>query len=202
MARTKDESLHQERRLQILSAAAGVFKTKGFHAARTTEICVAAGLSAGTVFRYFESKDDIIAAIVEMEMDGYRDQIEQLATKEGLQSFTQLTVNELTALFAPSPFYLGTDSWLELFRNPKYRDTMQKQDLKLRRTLASALKRGQREAWVRPGLDPVGAANIIIALFSGLMFDAESNPKLHTNATANALADLFQHFILNNPTFS
>ena len=198
MARTKDESLHEQRRLQILKAAAAVFKAKGFHAARTEEICAEANLSAGTVFRYFQGKEDIIAAIAGMEMNGHRDQIRQLGTKEGFLWLTQLTVKDLSELLIPSPFNLGADSWLELCRNPKYSDEMQQQDTQLRRTLAAALKNGQREGWVRPTLDAAGAANIIMALFSGLLFDAESNPKLRSRATAAALADLFQRFVLKD----
>ncbi len=198
MARTKDQHLHEQRRLQILEAASQVFKQKGFHAARTEDICATAKLSAGTVFRYFASKEDIISTIAEMEMDGYREQIGQLATAEGLAWMGRLSARDLTELLAPSQFDLGADSWLELCRNPKYHDYLIEQDTQLRKNLAVALQNGQKAGWVRPDLNTKGAANIIMALFSGLMFDSQTNPKIDLAATADAMAGLFRSYILKN----
>ncbi|MFY9270476.1 MAG: helix-turn-helix domain-containing protein [Candidatus Manganitrophaceae bacterium] len=196
MARTKDESLHEQRRLQILEAAAEIFKAKGFHAARTEEICATAGLSAGTVFRYFRSKEEIIAAIAEMEIEGHREEIKQLATREGLTWMARLDAQSLAELLAPSQFDLGADSWLELCRNPKHRDRMIEHDCNLRKSLATALRNGQKAGWVRPDLNVSGAANVIMALFSGLMFDRQTNPKIDLAATAEAVASLFRSYIL------
>ncbi len=51
------------RRLQILDAARRCFVVDGFHATSTRDILKAADLSAGAVYRYFDSKDAIVAAI-------------------------------------------------------------------------------------------------------------------------------------------
>lgn len=198
MARTKDEHLHEQRRLQILDAASHVFKLKGFHAARTEDICAGAGLSAGTVFRYFASKEDIISTIAELEIEGYRQQIKQLATREGLTWMTRLNARDLAGLLAPSRFDLGADSWLELCRSPKHRDRMIEQDHTLRQNLAAALRDGQKAGWVGPDLNVDGAANLILALFSGLMFDSQTNPKIDLAATADAVAGLFRSYILKH----
>ncbi len=196
MARIKDEKLHEERRLQILQAAANVFKTKGFHAARTEEICANAELSAGTVFRYFASKEEIIAAIVDVEIEEFRNHIRALGSKDGIKWIAQINAKELADLLAPSVFDLGADSWLELYRNPKYHDRMIEQDDELRAMLATVLREGQRGGWVRAELNAIGAANIIMGMFSGLMFDSQLNPTLNMTATAKALSDLFQCYIL------
>ncbi|WP_244106837.1 TetR/AcrR family transcriptional regulator [Burkholderia cenocepacia] len=71
MARTRNENLHQQRRAQILTAAARVFKAKGFHGARTEDICAAADMSAGAVFRYFADKREMIDAIISVEVERY-----------------------------------------------------------------------------------------------------------------------------------
>lgn len=198
MARIKDEQLHEQRRLQILRAASQVFKAKGFHAARTEDICVAAVLSAGTVFRYFASKDEIILTIAEMEIAEYRDKLAELATKEGLRWMAQLNAKDLAQVLAPSQFNLGLDSWVELCRNPKYHKRIIEQDCELRATLTVALRKGQRAGWVRTSLNVSGAANVILALFSGLMFDSQANPKIDLKATAIAVADFFSCCVLKN----
>src|SRR5206468_4377917 len=55
------------RRHQILDAALTCFRRNGFHTTSMQDVINEAGLSVGAVYRYFRSKEDIIAAIV----DGY-----------------------------------------------------------------------------------------------------------------------------------
>ena len=59
---------HQERRqrrmAQILDGAAHVFARKGFHAATTREIAQAADVSEGTIYNYFDSKEDLLIHIM------------------------------------------------------------------------------------------------------------------------------------------
>jgi len=195
MARTKDDSLHEKRQEEILLAAARVFKTKGFHAARTEDICAEAGLSAGTVFRHFPDKRAMITAIAGRELEQHQREVKRLATREGLQWLTRITETELSELLCPTIYDLGADSWLELVRDEAGRKQLLAVDKKLRATLAAELSRGQQEGWVRKSLEPQGAANVILALFSGLALDQEIGARTGTAATAAALSDLFSHFI-------
>jgi AcrR family transcriptional regulator len=55
----------EERKNQILDAAAVVFSRRSFHQARIDDIASEAGLSKGAIYWYFKSKDDIIMALVE-----------------------------------------------------------------------------------------------------------------------------------------
>jgi AcrR family transcriptional regulator len=62
VARVSQEYLDARRR-QILDAARRCFVRDGFHATSMEDILGEANLSAGAVYRYFKSKDEIIAAI-------------------------------------------------------------------------------------------------------------------------------------------
>lgn len=55
----------EDRRAQILSAAMGVFVEKGFSGSTTLEIAKAAEVSEVTLFRYFDSKQEIFLAGIE-----------------------------------------------------------------------------------------------------------------------------------------
>jgi AcrR family transcriptional regulator len=57
------ESYLQARRRQIMDAAVTCFARSGFHAATMQDIVAETGLSAGAIYRYFKSKEDIVAAI-------------------------------------------------------------------------------------------------------------------------------------------
>ena len=54
-----------ERKAQIINAAEGVFAKKGFDEARMDDIADETGLSKGTLYLYFKSKDDLIIAILD-----------------------------------------------------------------------------------------------------------------------------------------
>ena len=55
----------EERKDQILDAASEVFAKKGVHEARMDDIVKESGLSKGTLYWYFKSKDEIIISIFE-----------------------------------------------------------------------------------------------------------------------------------------
>lgn len=56
--------LHQEiSRAQLLDAATEIFGRKGFHATTLKEIAEAADFSVGSVYSFFENKDDLYASI-------------------------------------------------------------------------------------------------------------------------------------------
>ncbi len=54
------------RREQILGAATRVFAEKGFSRATTREVAREAGVSEGTIYNYFEDKDALLMAIMNM----------------------------------------------------------------------------------------------------------------------------------------
>jgi len=57
------------RRRQVLEAAAHCFRRHGFHASSMAQISAEAGMSVGHIYRYFPSKEAIIAAIVRQDVD-------------------------------------------------------------------------------------------------------------------------------------
>ena len=55
----------EERKDQIMNAAEDVFTQKGFSNARMDDIAKKTGLSKGTLYLYYKSKDDLIIAILD-----------------------------------------------------------------------------------------------------------------------------------------
>ena len=197
MARTRDEALHATRRQDILAAAARVFKAKGFHLARTEDICAESGLSAGTLFRHFPDKRSMIAAIADVEFERLRSEIEQLSTRQGILWLTQIKAEELAQLIEPKGFELGTDSWLELARDGEGRKRLLLVDQTLRQMISRQLEQGKAEGWIRKSVDSDGTAAILLALFSGLQLGSEVGLAVDTQATACAIADLFGGLLLS-----
>ncbi len=55
----------EERRRQIVEAAAELFARKGFRGTTTREIAEAVGLSEAMIFKYFPTKEELYSAIIE-----------------------------------------------------------------------------------------------------------------------------------------
>jgi AcrR family transcriptional regulator len=68
MPRVSAEHLAATRR-RILGAARRCFTRNGFHVTTMQDILAEAGLSAGAVYRYFRSKDEIICAIADATLE-------------------------------------------------------------------------------------------------------------------------------------
>jgi AcrR family transcriptional regulator len=60
-----DEMRTNLRRKQILEAATQVFAEKGYHHATTKDIARAAGMAEGTIYLYFETKSEVLMALME-----------------------------------------------------------------------------------------------------------------------------------------
>jgi len=83
------------KRRQIVDGARRVFLSRGFDAASMGDIAKAAGVSKGTLYVYFENKEELFAAIVQQEcgnhaegafpLDNNDDDVEGVLTQIGVQ---------------------------------------------------------------------------------------------------------------------
>ena len=65
--RRANAQLYHDRRDEILAAAARCFVRAGFHGASMHDICAEAGMSPGNLYRYFPSKEALVAGIAERD---------------------------------------------------------------------------------------------------------------------------------------
>jgi AcrR family transcriptional regulator len=78
-------NVSDERKAQIINAAEDVFTQKGFDEARMDDIAEETGLSKGTLYLYFKSKDDLIIAILDRMFQREFKQLENL-NQDGLSA--------------------------------------------------------------------------------------------------------------------
>jgi len=91
-----------DKRRQILRGAWQVFLEQGFDAASMNAVCKAAGVSKGTIYVYFEHKEDLFFALVEdMRARFFRGISEPLAgpgcTEDRLRSYATGLARQLTS---------------------------------------------------------------------------------------------------------
>lgn len=173
-----------------------MFRAKGLHAARMEEICAEARLSPGTVYRHFDSKDDVVVAIVEAEFEHYTHLTRTfLGSPEGIESILNCDKQVLGKLLNRGPFDVGTEIWLELERNPRLLKLATRADEIVRAEMARALENAKSRKLVRSDLDVKGAVEILSALVTGLQVEHEFNPGLDLRRTAKAVADLLTRYL-------
>jgi AcrR family transcriptional regulator len=101
-------NVSDERKNQIINAAEGVFTEKGFDAARMDDIADKTGLSKGTLYLYFKSKDDLIIAILDRMFQREFKQLENLnqegvSATEAISNITDLLTKEILSLLRLIP---------------------------------------------------------------------------------------------------
>ncbi|MBI5276644.1 MAG: TetR/AcrR family transcriptional regulator [Burkholderiales bacterium] len=89
IARTDEAPAKRERRKEarpgeLLDAALDLFVEKGFAATRAEEVAARAGVSKGTLFLYFPSKEELFKAVVRENISGrFKEWNEEFETFEG-----------------------------------------------------------------------------------------------------------------------
>ncbi|RUT33688.1 TetR/AcrR family transcriptional regulator [Paenibacillus zeisoli] len=83
VGRMQAEQLHDERKDQIKRAALKLFAEKGLAGTKMSMIAEEAGISQGLSYRYFESKDEIFALLVEEAIEESQNAIRDIGTLPG-----------------------------------------------------------------------------------------------------------------------
>ncbi|MCM2475787.1 TetR/AcrR family transcriptional regulator [Rhizobium sp. CG5] len=71
------------KREQILDGAKRVFMKLGFDAASMNDVTREAGVSKGTIYVYFQSKEDLFASLIEREKGRFAEELRDLLARDG-----------------------------------------------------------------------------------------------------------------------
>lgn len=176
--RHSDPERAQIRRQQVLDAAATCFKRSGFHGASMSEISKAAGMSAGHIYNYFDSKDAIIAAFVEQNVERVAALLSDLGQRaDPLQGLVDDTERSVVEHMETDRIALQLEIWAEASRNPAIAAVVHDADVRSRTQFRAVLKAGRE----RHRLDVSdatleGLMEAAISMFHGLHVRAIHNP--------------------------
>lgn len=109
-----------ERRAHILAAARRCFVRDGFHETSMQDLVREAGMSSGAVYRYFDSKDAMIAAIAEENLDQVVTIVRESARQgSGAGAALATALEFVSARHAEDGFgAIALLVWSEAMRNP------------------------------------------------------------------------------------
>jgi AcrR family transcriptional regulator len=172
-------------RERILQAAEKCFIESGFHAASMAHIADTAGISAGLIYRYFDSKASIVKAIIErhLETEGAR-VIDRLNSAEDvcaamLDLFERWQRGDDPKMNAG----LFLDLTAECTRDPQIARVVRDKDRLVSAALAQAVRRIARARGTeRKGAAALERAELLQCLVGGLASRVVRNPALRRSA--------------------
>lgn len=183
--RMPDLSLHAERRQQILEAAIRCFVRTGFHGTSMQAVCAEAGMSPGNLYRYFRSKTDIIAAIIDEERKKIVEGFAVLEQSEDfMATFSVMLDAHLSAHGKREKVAMWSEVMSEICRSEEIAALYQSLERDLRNSMERALVKAMERGQIRPVLPPDQVATLLISLGDGLCARAALDTSVHLMSLA------------------
>lgn len=172
MPRVSEEHL-ERRRQQILDAAQTCFARRGLHTTTMQDVFTESGLSAGAVYRYFKSKDDIIAALTTEATVDLRAAMSEAVYSDPLPTPAELvfTIAEtIVRLSAPGgPVRLIPQAWALALTDPNIADYVRTNIGGIRRLWFDYANRMREVGWLAPDTDTEAVAKALLGLLPGFI---------------------------------
>lgn len=142
-----------EQRQRILAAAMECFAREGFHGASMQKICAAAGMSPGALYRYFPSKELLIAAIVEGERAERLAFFDAIVRAPSVLSALTQCMREVLEEGCLASAGLGPEIMAESIRNADLRAAVEPSEEESRAQMRMALAGASARGEIDPALD-------------------------------------------------
>lgn len=154
----------QARRADLIDAAFQLFSEKGVAETTVSDIVGAAGVAQGTFYLYFQSKNDVVNAVVERITDGAVESMRQALCDEGLP-----VVERLLATSSALAEMMDEPHEIELMRlyhrpeNVAVHDRATRSiNTRVAPLISDVLAQGIAAGTFRSDLDPVATASFIL----------------------------------------
>jgi AcrR family transcriptional regulator len=163
------------RRRQITGAALRCVLREGFHKTTMADIIRESGMSAGAVYGYFKSKNDIIKALADLALGSIAAQIESLlrerpdVTPAEALDLTLVRIMELADLPEGDLTRVGLQSWAEALRDPEVHAIVAPRMGEVRRHFAVVIRNNQQSGRVDASADADELASVMFALVPGFV---------------------------------
>ncbi|KUO66564.1 MAG: TetR family transcriptional regulator [Alphaproteobacteria bacterium BRH_c36] len=175
MPKLKPETL-EARREHILDAAERCFARSGFHRCTMADICGEAAISAGALYVHFESKEALIAGIVERNRAQLSDELADLANAPDFTA-ALAALGEHYAVEEPQyKRILNLEIAAEATRNEKIAELFQNCDRFVIDSFTELIERATREGRINPVGDARKMAQTICIIGEGMFWRRAVDP--------------------------
>ncbi len=163
------------RRQQILHAAWTAFSRNGFHATTMADIIRESGLSAGAVYGYFRSKEELIETAVGQTLAGalapFAAKLDAGARPDPAEAVSDL-LGLLTGVVLEGEIDRGRivlQAWAESLRNPVIESILHEAYAGMRAMLTEVARRCQQDGRLDADADPEQVGMALFGLLPGYL---------------------------------
>ena len=157
------------RREQILAAARVCFLSKGLHNTSMQDLIQEAGLSVGAVYRYFKSKNEIIAAIATGIVGGIRQHFDEVAARRLplVESFDLMLDGVDNQLLPGGYLPIALQVWAEATLDPAIGVIVKERYEALRTSVQTLVEHSVESGELPPETDAPAVAAALYGLIPG-----------------------------------
>lgn len=186
---------HALRAAHILDSAEICFARTGFHRTTMQDISKQAGVSAGALYVYFDSKEAMIEGIVARDREEIACMLHEMA---GQQDFFGALERALMTCVVERPAHkvaLFVEIVAEAHRNERVAQTLNGCDSLLRQMLTDLVVRARAEGRLPPGI-PADQLAMVMAMLGDAMFIRRvMNPEFSGAAVAPLILDMMRQLM-------
>lgn len=184
-----------DRRDTILDAAQRCFVRSGFHQASMQEICAEAGMSAGNLYRYFPSKEALIAGIAERDRAEVAQDFARADLSQGLFAVLEGMARHHFTVRGIEQVKLCTEVMSEARRNPEIARISSAFDADVRKWLTALFKAAADRGDITRDADIEGAVDMLMIIADGVWWRRALDPQFRADALVPVFMDVARHLL-------
>jgi AcrR family transcriptional regulator len=184
-----------DRRGEILAAAQRCFVRSGFHQTSMQEICAEAGMSAGNLYRYFPSKEAIIAGIAERDRAEVAGEFARADLSQGLFAVLEGMAHHHFAVRPDEQVKLCTEVMAEARRNPAIARISAAFDADVRKWLLDLFKAAAERGDISKDVDLEAAISMLMIIADGVWWRRALDPQFNAEALVPVFMDIARHML-------
>jgi TetR/AcrR family transcriptional regulator, repressor for uid operon len=160
----------QDVRARIIQSAIECFSKNGFDRTRMDDISLLAELSKGTLYNYFDNKEDLFNAICEDSLDLLKIQLDQLFTnnRNDLISNAELFYENFQKIQKEGSAKVFFEALSESTRNSKLQKILFKHRLKIYKVVENYLQIQRDKGFFKGEMNLTYIASGMVSLFDGI----------------------------------
>ncbi|WP_344656123.1 TetR/AcrR family transcriptional regulator [Catenulispora subtropica] len=172
------------RREQILTAAQKCFARKGFHASSMNDVFAEAGLSAGAVYSYFKSKDEIIAGMADRAVGLVQPFFDAVLAEEPTPPLTEVVRRfaQLLQELSEGPMSVAPQVWAAATYDPGLTPAVASNMQRMREFWIELASRERKAGRLAPDADPTAVGSVLFTMVPGFLLGhrllADMTPEL------------------------
>jgi len=174
-----------------MDAGSHCFSQDGFHKTAMHDICRESALSAGAIYRYFPSKEEIIAAMAEQSLQRsialVREIKEHGDTRQVLDELVDTFFGPLDCPDCEQDVRCDIELWSEALREPRILEVERRGMDAFRDLFAEIIGRAQELGEINPKLDAVAVARVMISFHQGLVVQKAMDPSTDVKEYVRAM---------------